>query len=215
MNSPSTQTMTDHYKELKDLKLEINKFKAEKEIAWRELQEYQSALTAIRNEFKDKVGIDDLKNAVLENIINNRLKYNIDAYEQRIAALDQQKAEKEPELDMLNLELREVRIDTIQKKKELNELQKEASKKRNENDAFNKDAGMKAEALLATINSLTAEKKKIEKEIADYQSEYDSKRTFILNEEVRLANRKSDLNIYEVRLRKKYLELAPEMEIIL
>jgi len=33
-------------------------------------------------------------------------------------------------------------------------------------------------------------------------------------EEIRLANKSTDLNIYEARLRKKYLELMPEVQIV-
>lgn len=215
MRTPDTQTVLDTHKELRELKLEINHLQAVKESVRRDLGEYESAMLALKKEFKETVGIDDLKNAVLENIITNRLKYNIEKYEKEIDRLSLLAAEKEETYKQTGLNLGKINNEYTIVSLALSDLKKELSGLRSEHKSFVEDSTKEKEKLTSSVSQLKREKEEESKKLDECRVEYLEKTTFILDEEVRLANKKSDLNIYEARLRKKYLELMPEVEIIL
>ena len=214
MQGTTSKSASDLYLDLKEIKLEINKFKAEKEVAKREVEEYQSALGALHTEFKEKTGIEDLQNAVLENIINNRLRYNIDKYEKDLSKLSSQIIDKEETLKKLIINLQRLSKEFKDKFEEFTKLEKESESLRQEHNLFIKDKTAQSERLLSNLQKLRIEIETARKQLADYNSEYLEKRTFIFQEETRLANKGSDLHIYEARLRKKYLELMPGIEIV-
>lgn len=210
----TTPTILDKQQERKEIMLEINALKAEKEVVKKELSELTAAKTALNHEFKEKIGVDDLKNAVLENIINNRLKYNIDKYEKNLDILKDKEIITDKKVKDLKKSLASVSEKLEKKTGEFEVLSKEFNILAESHRAFLKSSASEKETILSEIKELRAEKEAEKAKLDGYKAEFLAQKTFISKEEIRLSNKSADLHIYEARLRKKFLELMPEMEIV-
>lgn len=209
----TTPTILDKQKEMKDLMLEINKLKSEKEIVKNELLGLTEAKTAILKEVIGGVSISDLKETVLSNI-RTKVQSDIDFLEQQKSDIEKLNNYKKNEFSSLSSELLSLSMNIKSKSVEFENLTTDLKSVResyNEEKRFiEKEINKEAKKL----KELKAEESEILSEIEKNKKDFEDRKEFLLKEEIRLANKSSDLHIYEARLRKKYLELMPEMEIV-
>ena len=213
MQGTTTKSASDLYLDLKEIKLEINKFKAEKELAKIELKEYQEARDAIANEYVHGIDIGDLRDKVLSNIKAN-LQKEIDALSQNKTVLENSTEQKQNEAKSLKekvVKLSEQEKESSSKLKVINfKLEKAREVKNQEVKLLDKQIQEKTDSLIKLLNESNDELNKIKEARKELQDDLKLR----MKEDIRLANKGSDLHIYEARLRKKYLELMPGMEIV-
>lgn len=214
MSVKTTQTILDRQKEQKDLMLEINGLKAQKESISREVNELIEAKTALINEIHSGVKVGELKDTVLSNIRFN-LQKDIDELSVKKDSLERIKdknTELVGNLSKAKKELaNEVKNKQIELKSTISELGKLILKSKEEKNQFEREV----ERTLADLVNLNMKRDSLNKEISESEQSFKEKQEFIKKEEIRLANKGQDLNIYEARLRAKYLELMPGVEIVI
>lgn len=210
---PTTETAFDKQKEKKNLMLEINKIKAELELIKRELSESVEAKTALQNEVIGGVKVSDLKDTVLNNI-RSKIRDEVKILTKDKDLLEQGTENKKREFNKLKKdnESHKHRVNSLLEDKQ--KLQNEIAGLQVTKNEESKNLDKEIELKITLVNNLDNQKKDALKKLEDYESEYESKKSDLMKQEIRLANKGSDLAIYEARLRAKYLELMPEMEIV-
>jgi chromosome segregation ATPase len=213
MKVPTTQTIIDTHKEIKDLKDSIAVLKSEKEKVKNELLDLTEAKTAILNEFIGGVSIADLKEDVLSNI-RRKIQSEVVSLEQQKNDLEILNNYKKNEFSSLFEKLSSLSLNIENKSVELETLNTDLETTR---DVYNKEKTsiekeVNTEAI--KLKELKDKNNEILLEIENNKKDFEDKKAFLLKEETRLANKGSDLRIYEARLRKVYLELMPDKEIV-
>ena len=209
----TTKAASDLYLELKDIKLEINKAKAEKESVLIELKQHQEALAAVEQEYSHGVDVHALRDTVLSNI-KAGLQKDIDSLSNRKDSLDQAVNVFKSDLKDLTEKNKKITFDIEEKAIEMlkmtSELENIKNTKKEEIKSLTSEIEKNTKALIEIKKSNEAELKIIN----DARVELDNAKKLRMKEDIRLANKGSDLHIYEARLRKKYLELMPGVEIV-
>lgn len=213
MKTESTLTILDKQKERKDLMLEINRLKAEKEIVKRDLNDYTEAKTALQNEIFGGVLVSDLKETVLTNI-RSKLKKDIGDLESKKDTLEKVTSKYNTLVQKSVEKYNEIVENTKKVSSDLKVVTIDLNRKREELNKESKVIDSEIEQKRATLQKLKEDNAIELKKIQDAQQEFENKKSDLMKQEIRLANKSQDLGIYEARLRKKYLELMPDMEIV-
>lgn len=209
----TTKSASDLYLDLKEIKLEINKFKAEKELAKIELKEYLEARDAIQNEYVHGIDIGDLRDKVLSNIKAN-LQKDIDVLSKDKTLLENSVEQKANESKSLKERIVKLSDQQVEKSFELQKINNELEEAREEKNQELKLITTEIEEKTNILKELRTNNQIELQTIKDARKELEDEKKLRMKEDIRLANKGSDLHIYEARLRKKYLELMPEMEIV-
>lgn len=209
----TSKSASDLYLDLKEIKLEINKFKAEKELAKIELKEYQEARDAIANEYVHGIDIGDLRDKVLSNIKAN-LQKDINVLEKNKTTLDNSVEQKQNEAKYLKEKIVKLSEQEKESSLKLQKINQELGKAREEKNQEIKSLDIAIELKTKDLSKLVIENNLELQNIKEARLELENAKKLRIKEDIRLANKGSDLHIYEARLRKKYLELMPGIEIV-
>jgi chromosome segregation ATPase len=214
MQASTTITVLDKQQERKELMLEINELKAEKESIKREVHEYESARSALTTEFKDVVDLSELRNAVFENTIKGRLKKNIDELEEKIAKFTKEQEKYNTSIKELKNINEQLTGEVNQKNSYLLSIKSDLEKFLAEYKSSKSILVPEIERLKIELSNLQQLNKEEKAKNELFKEDFLQKKKFILDEEKRLSTKAQDLHIYEARLRKHCLELWPELEIV-
>lgn len=209
----TTKSASDLYLDLKVIKLEINKFKAEKELAKIELKEYQEARDAIQNEYVHGIDIGDLRDKVLSNI-KAGLQRDIDVLSKNKTLLENSAEQKYNETKSLKEKIVKLSSQKDDISSQLQKTTQELEKAREEKNQEIKLLNSEIEKISNNLKEIRKSNEIELQTITGARKELEDERKLRMKEDIRLANKSSDLHIYEARLRKKYLELMPGVEIV-
>lgn len=213
MKVKTTETILDRQKEHKELMLEINKLNSEKEILKREVSELSNSKTILANEIINGLNEDKFKNINLLETRNN-LETEITKLTEEKSSLESLLVYKESEVNNLFEESKKIieEINTNSEKLYTLNLQLEKAKEITKNETLISQS--KIEELNKKIEKLEKNREESEEQIKEFEQEYLDKKSWTAKEDIRLAHKGNNLEKYEVRLRRKYLELMPDKEII-
>lgn len=213
MQVPTTETILDRQKEQKALMMEINRLKNERETIQANLAEYIEAKTALQNEIIGGVKVSDLKDTVLFNI---REKYKMEAavFSNAKQKFEQAAIQKRDELKKVKEQIEKSNKDLEKSESELIDLRIKLDEAKGINQKEISEIEKHKEKEINKLEKLKKDNEEALKKLREYESEYQGKKSELMKQEIRLANKGSDLAIYEARLRKKYLELMPDIEIV-
>lgn len=209
----STPTTVSKQKEVKDLMIEINGLKSEKEVLKRDIQDLSEAKTVLMNETISGVDVSDLKDIVSDNI-RRKVQNDISELTKNKDLLDLVVLHKQAEFSSLNEKALGLTLNKGELLTSLEKINSELEEVKSLKQRESKGLDDEIEKKMKELESLRVLSESELKKIEECRKEYEDKKAFLMKEEIRLANKGSDLNIYEIRLRKKYLELMPGTEII-
>lgn len=210
----NTPTVLDAQLERREVLLDINKHKASLEKIKGDISDLTAARTALQDEVVSGISLEEVKDTVLSNIKRNlqkkisELKTERDTVSNAILVGETRLEELNTELGLKRIELETINDEITGRR----ELSTHLTKEYNDNEIYFND---KRKLLNKEIEELEEKKKLASKRLEDYNKEYDEKKSFVLQEEIRLARKKSDLNIYEGRLRKTYAKHSPDTVLVL